>query len=63
MSEQETGWGDAPFGLLAEFGSEEELVAAARRVRDAGYTRTDAYTPYPSHDVIEALVHEHRAGR
>lgn len=44
------GW-----GLLAEFGGEEELVAAAREVRDAGYTRTDAYTPYPSHEVIEAL--------
>jgi len=46
---------DETYGLLAEFGSEEELVGAARRVRDAGYTRTDAYTPYPSHDVIEAL--------
>jgi len=43
------------YGLLAEFGSEEELIAAASQVRDAGYTRTDAYTPYPSHDVIEAL--------
>lgn len=42
-------------GLLAEFGTEAELVAAAERVRDAGYTRTDAYTPYPSHDVIHAL--------
>ncbi len=43
------------YGLLAEFGSEQELVAAAQKVRDAGYTRTDAYTPFPSHDVIEAL--------
>lgn len=43
------------WGLLAEFGGEEELAAAARRVRDAGYTRTDAYMPYPSHTVIEAL--------
>ena len=43
------------WGLVAEFGSEHELVAAARTVREAGYTRTDAYMPYPSHDVIEAL--------
>jgi len=46
---------DETYGLLAEFGSEEELVEAARKVRDAGYSRTDAYTPFPSHDVIEAL--------
>lgn len=43
------------WGLLAEFGGEAELAAAARKVRDAGYTRTDAYMPYPSHTVIEAL--------
>jgi len=43
------------YGLLAEFGSEEDLVAAAGRVREAGYTKTDAYTPYPSEEVIHAL--------
>lgn len=43
------------WGLVAEFGSEHELVEAARRVKEAGYTRTDAYLPYPSHEVIEAL--------
>lgn len=43
------------WGLLAEFGGEHELAAAARQVRDAGYTRTDAFMPYPSHTVIEAL--------
>jgi len=43
------------WGLLAEFGGEAELVAAASMVRDAGYTRTDAFMPYPSHDVIHAL--------
>lgn len=51
--------GSAPgrevWGLVAEYGSEHELAEAARRVRDAGYTRTDAYMPYPSHAVIEAL--------
>jgi hypothetical protein len=43
------------WGLLAEFGSESALAAAAEKVRDAGYTRTDAFMPYPSHDVIHAL--------
>lgn len=43
------------WGLLAEFSSEERLAAAAREVRAAGYIRTDAFMPYPSHEVIEAL--------
>jgi hypothetical protein len=43
------------WGLVAEFASEHELVEGARRVREAGYTRTDAFMPYPSHEVIEAL--------
>jgi len=43
------------YGLLAEFESEEDLVVAAGRVREAGYTKTDAYTPYPSEEVIHAL--------
>jgi ActD protein len=34
-------------GLLAEFDSPEALTAAARKVRDAGYRRLDAFTPFP----------------
>ena len=45
----------AIYGLLAEFGTANELVAAARQVRDAGYVRTDAYAPYPVEDLTEAL--------
>lgn len=44
-----------PWGLLAEFAGPEALVAAARKVRDAGYTKIDAYTPYPVEDLWEAL--------
>jgi hypothetical protein len=47
--------GEELHGLLAEFGSEQELVSAARRVREAGYSKTDAYTPYPCEEVIHAL--------
>lgn len=48
------------YGLLAEFASPEELAIAARRTREAGYRRVDAYTPYPIEEVWEALGH-HRS--
>ena len=43
------------YGLLAEFDTPTELVAAAEQVRDAGYKRTDAFTPFPLHEIDEAL--------
>lgn len=35
------------YGLMAEFSDPGTLLAAARRVRGAGYRRFDAYTPMP----------------
>ena len=48
---------DAPklFGLLAEFDSATAIVNAARRTREAGYTKIDAYTPFPIHEMDAAL--------
>lgn len=43
-------------GLLAEFETPGDLIAAARRAREAGYRRMDAYTPYPIHELTEALA-------
>lgn len=43
------------YGMLAEFGDAEEIVVAASRARDAGYTRLDAYTPFPVHGLPEAI--------
>ena len=43
------------FGLMAEFDSAQALLNAARKVRGAGYTRTDAYSPMPIHGLAEAL--------
>ncbi|WP_052343987.1 DUF3341 domain-containing protein [Kallotenue papyrolyticum] len=45
----------ALYGLMAEFDRPEDLVEAARRAREAGYTRMDAYTPFPVHGLDEAL--------
>ena len=43
------------YGLLAEFDSPTELVDAANSVREAGFTRTDAFSPFPIHEIDEAL--------
>ena len=43
------------FGLMAEFDSPTAIVDAARRARDAGYLKLDAYTPYPIHQLDTAL--------
>jgi Protein of unknown function (DUF3341) len=45
------------YGLMAEFPSAEILIEAARQIHDAGYTRVDAFTPYPIEELAEALGH------
>jgi len=43
------------WGLMAEFATADELLAAARRVRDAGYLRAEAYSPFPVDGLAEVL--------
>ena len=43
------------YGLLAEFDGPETLMAAAEKVREAGYRRTDAFSPFPIHGLADSL--------
>ena len=43
------------YGLLAEFDTPTQLVDAARKTREAGFTKTDAFSPFPIHEIDEAL--------
>ncbi len=42
-------------GLMAEFGSPDELLTATEKVAAAGYTHVEAYSPLPVEGVSEAL--------
>ena len=44
------------YGVLAEFDTPGELVEAARKVRAAGYTRFDCYSPCPVHGIDDAMA-------
>lgn len=57
-TEPTTGTVDTPpilAGVLAEFDGPEALLAAAEKVRDAGYRRWDAHSPYPVHGIEQAM--------
>lgn len=43
------------FGVLAEFASPGDLLRACEAVRDAGFTRWDAHSPFPVHGLDAAM--------
>lgn len=43
------------YGVMAEFKTADELIAATRAAREAGYTRMDGYSPYPVGEVADEL--------
>ena len=47
--------GSSIYGLMAEFDSAQELVAAAHKTHEAGYQKIDAYSPFPIEGLAEAI--------
>jgi mono/diheme cytochrome c family protein len=43
------------YGVVAEYDTVDEVMAAARKVRDAGYTKWDVHTPFPVHGLDGAM--------
>src|SRR6202140_3623026 len=43
------------YGVVAEFETAEELIAAAEKTRLAGYRRFEAYSPFPIEGLAEAI--------
>jgi mono/diheme cytochrome c family protein len=59
MSELQTPAGTTTMkthGVLAEFSSPGKLLSACKKVRDAGYTKWDAHTPFPLHGLDDAMA-------
>jgi hypothetical protein len=46
------------FGIMAEFHTPTELVAAATQATAAGYTEYDCYTPFPIEELEHAMPHK-----
>ena len=44
-----------PTLILAEFNTPAEIIHAAEKLRDAGYSRFDAHTPFPIHGMDKAM--------
>ena len=43
------------YGLIAEFDTPADAMHAAERVRDAGFTKWDVFTPFPVHGMDKAM--------
>ena len=44
-----------PYGLIAEFDNPAATLHAAEKVRDAGFTRWDVFTPFAVHGMDKAM--------
>ena len=49
------------YGLMAEFDNPTALVEAAKQTQREGFRKYDAYSPYPIHELFDAMaVKDHR---
>ncbi len=46
---------DKIYGVMGEFSEPDELVAAGRKIREMGYTKLDAMSPFPVHGIDDAI--------
>jgi len=53
--DKDTDAGEAPALLLAEFDTTGEVLHAAEKLRDAGYTQFDTHSPFPIHGMDAAM--------
>lgn len=44
-----------PYGVIAEFITPADAMHAAEKIRDAGFTRWDVFTPFPVHGMDKAM--------
>jgi hypothetical protein len=44
-----------PYGLIAEFETPADIMHAAEKIRDTGFTRWDVYSPFPIHGMDKAM--------
>jgi hypothetical protein len=47
--------GEHVYGMMAEFADPTAIIHGAAKVRDAGYTRWDVYSPFPVHGMDHAM--------
>jgi hypothetical protein len=51
----------APYALVAEFDRPDAILAAARKARERGFSRIEAFTPIPIEGLAEAVGFRERA--
>ncbi len=44
------------YGVMAEFATPEALIKATHAAKHAGYSKMDAYTPFPIEEVVEEIA-------
>jgi hypothetical protein len=46
---------DKVWGAMGEFSEADDLVAAGRKIKEMGYTKLDAMSPFPVHGIDDAI--------